>query len=330
MQNQSQLCDMIAALLFLCFLTTSSVVEAREDTLSYFQYATPIELPLLNAPQLIELKLSAQIYNSVRPDFADLRIVQSSNHGLVPVKIAPNVMYPGGGAVLLNRSFSILEDGAADLKGSYPGSRIITVQTEGVPVTQFGLRFDTACTFQYMLLGRSSTNPTGAEWQLLARSSVSSNSNDSAQGERLVFSFPESLYSVYAIVIDGLLPSASFIVESSVGPEYCAYFQALPGQSYILLTGYPEAPPISGLNTDTLAALLAKGEIPLTASATPLIDNPGWRERGMWARMKNKMFLLPVAIAAALMLLLLLFVIVYSFANRKKPLKLQPRPRFQR
>gem|GEM_PF-5961832 len=321
---------MTTALSLFCSLAAISVVEAREDTLAYFQYATLIELPLINAPQLAELKLSDQIYSSVRADFADLRIIQNSNHGLVSVKIAPSVVRPGGDAILVDRSFDILKDAASDLKVSYAGSRIITMQTERMPITQFGLRVDTACAFQYMLLGQSSTNPTGAEWQLLARNKVGSTPSTNVRGERVVLSFPVSSYSIYAIVVEGFSPSMAFTVESAAGPEYCAYFQAQPSQSYTLLTGYPEAPPISGLNTDALAVLLAKGGTPVVASASPLTDNPAWRERGLWARTSNKMFLLPVAIASALMLILLLFVVVYSFVYRKKPLKLQARPRFQK
>lgn len=330
MRHHSQLCSMTVALLLLCCFTPVFVVEAREDTLSYFQYATLIELPPINTPQLAELRLDDQIYSSVRTDFADFRIVQNSNQGLVPVKIAHSLLHPGGDAALVNRDFAVLEDAAYDLKVSYAESRIITVQTGRMPITQFGLRSDTTGAFQYMLLGQSSANPTGAEWQLLTRNKVSSNSNTNAHGELVTLSFPESSYSIYAIVVDGLSTSDSFKVESASGPEYCAYFQAQPGQSYTLLTGYPEATSISGLNSDMLAALLEKGVAPVRASATPLTDNPAWRERGLWARTRNKMFLLPVAIAAALMAILLLFVIVYSFVYRKKPLKLQSRPRFQR
>lgn len=330
MRVHSPLCGMTAALSLFCSLAATSVVGAREDTISCFQYATLIELPDINAPQLVELKLDAQIYTSARSDFADFRVIQSSNHGLVPVRIARSVSRPGRGVTLVNRSFITLEDVAADLKVSYAGSRIITIQTERMPITQFVLRADTACDFQYMLLGQSSANPTGAAWQLLDRNKVSSNSNTNARTERLLADIPESSYSIYAFVVDGLSTSAVFTVDSAAGPEYCAYFQAHPGHSYTLLTGYPEAPPISGLNTDALAALLVKGGAPVAASASPLTDNPAWRERGLWARTRNKMFLLPIAIAVALMVILLLFVIVYTLVYRKKPLKLQSRPSFQK
>lgn len=320
---------MMAALSVLASLSVASA-SVLEDGCTYFQYATPVEIAPLNTPQLAELQLTEPIYNSVRADFGDLRIVQRSNQGAVPVIIAKKMARPGDSDALVQREFTIQEGASADLKARYAGSRIITVQTLRMPLSQFGLRAEPATDFQYMLLGCRGVNVTGAEWKLLTRGEIRSNSENILRDEPLRLNFPESSYSTYAIVVDSVATGAFFRVESVYGPEYCAYFQALPGQSYILLTGYPEASGMAGSNAVALNRLLEKGGAPVTARASPLTENPEWRQRGFWSLTKDKMFLLPVAVVVVLVAVLLLFVIIGRFVNRQRAVTVQPRPRFQR
>jgi len=319
-----------AVLLVLQFSAAVPSVDAREDTRSLFQFSTPIDLPAVTTPQLAELQLTASVYNSVRDDFADFRIVQNSNSGVVPVIISKRILRPADAAALVEREFTILDAVAYDLKTRYADSHIITIQTGRMPITQFGLRADTAHGYQYMLLGRGGINATGAEWNLLVHSELSADSDGAVRGERVDFDFPESCYSIYAIVVDSIAPGGHFSVESVRGPEYCGYFQAQPGESYSLLNGYPDASPLVGFNTSELTRMLEKGVTPVSARANPLIENPEWRGRSFWVRAKDKMFILPVAVVALLILALLVFLMIYAFVNRQKPLKLQPRPRFQK
>ena len=62
----------------LCLSFAAFVAPAATDnSLSLFQYATPLEFAPVSASQLAELRLSKPMFNALRRDFADLRVVRN-------------------------------------------------------------------------------------------------------------------------------------------------------------------------------------------------------------------------------------------------------------
>ena len=326
MKKSTHFSSTIAAVFMLFLFAVASCADAREDTISCFQYSTSIELPSINSPQLAELQLTEQIYSVIRDDFADFRIVQNSNNGAVPVKIVKRKGRNGVVPALVKRKFTTLNTVFRDLEKRYANSHIIILQTGRMPITRFDVLADPANDFQYMLLGRSGVHAAGAEWKLLDRSGISANSDDNIREERVGFTFAESRYLIYAFIVNSLSTESGFSIESAYGTEYCAYFQVLPGHSYTLLTGYQDASSLSRVNTVALNRIMAKGGEPLIARVGSLVENSKWSKRG--ALTKDKMFILPVAVVTFLVTVLLLFFAIYSFVNRQKPIELESRPRF--
>ena len=120
------------------------------------------------------------------------------------------------------------------------------LDTGRVPLTGARVSFENGTSAgAYMFLGRGGIHAAGTEWRLLKHLKVEKDLM------KLDFIFPESGYLQYAFVADQGKRS-DFKIDSLSGPDYYAYFQVEPGESYTLLCGYPDALSVLGLNTDVI------------------------------------------------------------------------------
>ncbi|MDA3923487.1 MAG: hypothetical protein PF904_02165 [Kiritimatiellae bacterium] len=304
----------------------SSVASAREDTLSFFQYATPIELPSVNTLKLAELILTEPMYNTLRYDLADLRIVQNSNNGAVPVKIMRMKGSQDSEDILASRDFTRLVEIPSVLNKRYSGNFVLLFEAGRFPLSQINLSLNgDGFHSEYLLLGQSSTHAAGSGWRLLTRGTLS-RSGGGKQSAKITFS--ETSSSQYAVVLDEGITERLCAIESVSGPQYCVCFQIVPGESYTLLSGYPDASPDSGGNSVAIDRIIEKGIKSVSVTIGALSENPDWEQLGFASMFKGKMFILPVAVAVGLILALLVFVFIYSFVNRSRPVKINKRPRF--
>ena len=312
----------IAKIIPVLFCTLFSLVVfgvASDNSLSLFQYATPLEVPLASLPQLAELRLSKPMYNALRNDFADLRVVQRSNNGVVPVRI---VRLGPPDHALVSRSLSFLAEIPADLSYRYPRSGIVLVDTGRVPLTDVRVSLERSVSGDaYMFLGRGGAHAAGTEWRLLKHLRIEESL------PRLDISFEESSFMQYALVADHG-KRTQFRIDSVSGPDYYAYFEIQPGERYTLLCGYPDALPVSGFNTEAIDCRLDKGETPVQVTVSSLVENEMWSGTSLKGFALQCSFLIPLAVVAGLVFILLVFVVVYTLVNRKRPVKTGFLPRF--
>lgn len=316
----------VTALMFLASL--GSVVFAGDNSLSLFQYATPLEISAVYSPQLAELPLTEEMYSNLRSDFADLRIVQNSDNGVVPVRILKSRGGAEDEVEVAARDVISLEQIPADLKNRFPENHILLFQTGRFPLSSIQLSSEyKGFHSDYLLLGRSSIHVAGSEWRLLARGNLS-NADEGGSLKTMHISFEESNFPQYAIVLNPGISGGQCVVDMAWGPDYHAYFEIAPDENYTLLNGYPDASPVSSFNTEGVDRLLEKGERPVQVHADSLLQNKAWRGETLRGLAMRRMFLLPLVVVAALVLISVVFVIVFAIINRKGPIKSRPRPRF--
>lgn len=294
-------------------------VVASDKSLTLFQYATPLELAPVAAPQLAELRLSNPMYNALRSDFADLRVVKNSNYGLVPVKV---VRLGPPDHALVSPPFTMLEEIPVDLSYRYPQSAIVLLETGRVPLVGVRVALEKSVSAgDYMFLGRGGAHAAGTEWRLLKHLRVEEGVS------RLDIAFKESSFMQYALVADHGTKS-DFRIDSVSGPAYYAYFELQPDESYTLLCGYPDALPVLGFNIDAIDRHLNMGESAVEVRVPSLVENKMWKGNSLKGFAFQRSFLIPLAVVTALIFILCVFVIAFTIANRKRPITPGSLPRF--
>ena len=316
-----------ALILLLSFLSLCAL-QAADKSSSFFKYATPLQTPPVSSPALAELRFTDEMYESLREDFADLRIVSRQERGVVPAKVAPAFITRQDSSALSRRNYLPSENPPPDLAERYAGNSILAFRAGRAPVSRVDLaRGSSMPRCGYMLLGRSSVHAAGSEWRLLARGTVEG-SGEQRMTEEMKISFPEARCRFYAFVFDDAEAARHCSVAGVLGPDYSVYFQLRPNDSYNLLCGYPGAPPVAAFSTIAVDRLLQAEEAPLSVRVGSLVPNEHWRGTSLKKFAFSRSFLIPLSVVAALVVLLLVFVVVVSVVNRKRPVKLEPRPRF--
>ena len=234
--------------------------------------------------------------------------------------------------VIVSHKFTPVSEPPLELKKRFSGRKIIMFESGKAPLNTIKLSSESGWFKSgYTLLGRvGARNDAGAEWRVLSRGTILDLKYEKLIREDLEIKFDEFRSALYALVFEENAPLWNGSVAAVYGPVYHAYFQVLPGRSYTLLSNHPDATPVAEFNTSNLELLLSKGVVPVNARVGNLLDNKSWKKRGWGYFTKDKMFVLPVVVVVALIIALLLFVMIGSITNRKKPLKMAPRPFLRR
>ncbi|MFO7936940.1 MAG: hypothetical protein R6V06_04950 [Kiritimatiellia bacterium] len=318
----------IVPLLFSLFFSLASVCAAVDRSFSLFRYATPLEIPPVESPQLADLRLTEEMYGVLRDDFADLRIIMDSDRGAVPVKIIPEGDMQGRDRFLIRRGFTPEDSVPEDILSRYTDSSFLCFKTESVPLNAVKISFSgvlTDCGF--IFIGEETGCNAEAEWKLLIRGVLKAATEHEGAG-RITVRFPESRYGRFVFVLDDAGAAEKFAIKDVYGPDYHVYFRILPGENYTLLCGYPEAPPLSVFNTSAIDRLLAEKDKRVDVRVSALKDNQFREGTSLKDFAFQRSFLIPLVVVAVLIVLFFMFVIVYSIVNRRRSVKSRPLPRF--